>query len=291
MSSGISARISLGPSGTQVRVKRGRPYYRTVRVGPHTGAVSASRTAHRPGAGGPESATYSAGGRPAMMDSSANELLARLNRAYVRPPLLTGFIGAASSAALATGAALGAGWAATVSFGGVALLMLWFVKRREDEHYSATVEYELEDDAAQAYRRLLTAFRRLTSRGPVWNVDSRRRAEGPRGRRRSVVPVLALPPRVRSNILVPTLVARRYTLYFFPDRLLVYDRQMVWDVRYRDLRVKAGDRREGTDAEALTMDGPYGLLAFGSTSGVHEVFHCADPAVAAEVATALEALA
>jgi hypothetical protein len=226
-----------------------------------------------------------------MIDSTAGELLARLNRAYVRPPLLTGFIGAASSAALATGAALGAGWEATISFGGVAVLMLWFVKRREDEHYSETIEYEFEEDAAQAYRRLLTAFRRLTSRGPVWNLGARRRGEGSRRRRRSVVPVLALPPRVRSNILVPTLVAHRYTLYFFPDRLLVYDRQMVWDVRYRDLRVKTGDLREGTDAEALTMDGPYGLLAFGSTSGVHEVFHCADPNVATEVATALEALA
>jgi hypothetical protein len=55
--------------------------------------------------------------------------------------------------------------------------------------------------------------------------------------RDNAVACLSVPPHVQTNIEVPTLRAGVHTLYFFPDRLLVYDRTGVGAVTYPDLLV------------------------------------------------------
>ena len=228
-----------------------------------------------------------------MVDSSAAEVLTRLNRAYKRRPVLTFALGMFCAVALAQGVVLGSGLGATAVFGVAAAVVLWFVHGRETEHYSEPVEYALDRDAGQAYRRLLRAFRRFATSGPVWRIDTRRkRVDGQRAEGRSlVVPRLALPPRVLSNLRVPVLPCGRQTLYFFPDRLLVYDAQLVWGVFYDELQVRAGDVREIADQPLGESDNALnGFIAFGSDAGLSEVFRCADPAGAVEVAAALREL-
>ena len=48
----------------------------------------------------------------------------------------------------------------------------------------------------------------------------------------------ASPPFVKTNLLVPVIPVGRQTLYFFPDRLLVFDRGSVGAVEYSDLRME-----------------------------------------------------
>ncbi|MGH7392844.1 MAG: hypothetical protein ACREM3_25830, partial [Candidatus Rokuibacteriota bacterium] len=226
-----------------------------------------------------------------MLDSSADAMLRALNRAYARRPVLAIVLAVVFGLALVEGLAFGAPASATLLFGSLAVAAVVLVSRREIEYYTEAVEYVLDDHVTGAYRRLITAFRRLKVSGPIWHIG-RRVPEGRRRRRRLVVPGLALPPRVRSNIRVPALRAGRQTLYFFPDRLLVYDAQMAWGIAYRDLKVKAGDVREITDA-AVGGDAAEcnGFLALGSDSGLNALFRCADVAAAVEVAGALEGLA
>jgi hypothetical protein len=288
-STGATAPVALGLGRACVHVGPHRSHYRTpLMVDGESGPAGARRSRHRhQGRGGTLDV------RP-MVDSSAAEVLARLNRAYIRRPVLTFALGMLCTLALTQGIALGSGVGAMAVFAVAAAVVLWFVYDREREHYSEPVDYALDRDAAEAYRRLLRAFRRLATSGPVWRIDTRRRtSDGRRVERRyPAVPKLALPPRVLSNLRVPVIHCGRQTLYFFPDRLLVYESQMVWGVFYDELQVKAGDVREiadqpfGEGEEALN-----GFIAFGSDAGLSELFRCVDPAGAIEVAAALRQLA
>jgi len=284
---GVVTQATLGPHRAAVHVARGGPLYRAsaqARGAPPRATPSsrARRGTSRP-APRPEP--------PAMHDSSADALLRALNRAYKRRPVLGIVLGAILALALVEGLALGAGVAATVLFGSLALVAVVIVGRREVEHYSEAVEYVLDDHVTHAYRRLVAGFNRLRAAGPVWHLGRRTADGGRRRRRRLIVPQLALPPRVRCNIRVPALRAGRQTLYFFPDRLLVYEPQMAWGVAYRDLKVKAGDVRDVAELGIGSADGANGFLALASDSGLSALFRCADAKSANEVAAALEALA
>lgn len=110
----------------------------------------------------------------------------------------------------------------------------------------------------------------------------------------------------------------RARLYFFPDRLLVYDSNGVGAVSYGDLRAQAGqvhfvesdqvprdaaqvgttwryvnkkggpDRRFNNNRELPVM--LYGELLLTSASGLKELFAMSVPAVAVSVVSALSSL-
>ena len=62
--------------------------------------------------------------------------------------------------------------------------------------------------------------------------------------KRSRVALGDKPPRIiKTNIPVPNLPAGKQTLYFFPDRLLVFSRGGVGAVPYRELAVDMDERR------------------------------------------------
>jgi len=284
---GVITRAALGPHRAAVHVARGGPLYRASSQPRATTAPGAPprRQRREPPRRAPLTESV------AMLDSSADALLRALNRAYTRRPVLAIVLGTLLGLALIEGVALGASTGATLVFGAMAMVTLVVVGRREMEYYSEAVEYELDDHVAHKYRRLVTAFNRMRFAGPVWHMG-RRTGRGDRRRRRLVMPTLALPPRVRSNIRVPALRAGRQTLYFFPDRVLVYDAQMAWGISYHGLKVKGGDIREvGDGSQGGGSAECNGYLALASDSGLSALFRCTDPKAAAEVAAAVEALA
>ena len=61
------------------------------------------------------------------------------------------------------------------------------------------------------------------------------------------------PPKVQCNIDVPVLQTKDVSLYFFPDRLLVYDAGGVGSVAYSDLEVEGGENRF-VETEGLPRD-------------------------------------
>lgn len=250
--------------------------------------------------------------------SSAAEVLDGLNRAYGRSPVLTGFLGLTLVAALCAGVSFGSSAGATALFSATGALVMWYAYREERSGHSVAVHYELEAEAARAYRRLTHAFERL-AREAVWHVQAKRTdrdragAVGtPRVVRRRIRPRLGLPPRVKSNLRVPALPAGRQTLYFFPDRILVYEAQLVWAVPYQDLQVETTQIRVRETERDARHAGPRspasrgrdawpgahppagvvvnGVLRFRSRTGLSEVFRCSSPTVTAEVAAALQSL-
>ncbi len=121
--------------------------------------------------------------------------------------------------------------------------------------------------------------------------------------------------KLHCNIKVPMLNAGRTTLYFFPDRLLVYNSGGVGAVSYDHLRAEAGQVRfvedDGVPSDASQVGttwryvnkkgGPdrrfnnnrqlpimlYGQLLLTSASGLRELFEMSVPAAAAAVSSAL----
>jgi hypothetical protein len=109
-------------------------------------------------------------------------------------------------------------------------------------------------------------------------------------------------------LAVPTIPCGRQTLYFFPDRLFVYDRRSVGAVAYKELHLESGDSRfieEGAvprDASQVgttwkfvnRTGGPdrrfnnnrelpillYGTVGFRSASGLNELIECSRSAAA-----------
>jgi len=114
---------------------------------------------------------------------------------------------------------------------------------------------------------------------------------------------------VECNLEAPTLQAGTQTLYFFPDRILVYDRPGVGSVQYGDLLIETGETRfieeESAPADAQAVGqtwkyvnkngGPdrrfsnnrelhimnYGVVHLSSASGLKEMFYCSSPVAAA----------
>jgi hypothetical protein len=189
---------------------------------------------------------------------------------------------------------------------------------------TAVLRYELEPEADRNFSGLLDAFGRLASCGRVWHVraqgatDDWKRNAGATMivNRKTVQPAFGMPRRVSCNIDVPVLPAGDETLYFFPDRVLVYTRDGVGAVSYSGLDVSVTDVSFREDAQVpedaqvtgstwrfvAKSGGPdrrfsnnyeipvvrYGEFRLTSRSGLNELFQCSKSDVAASVQAALK---
>ena len=215
------------------------------------------------------------------------------------------------------------GGAVSAPFFGIPLL-LW-ARNRDVIRGTVILRYDLEPEANE-YSRLKDAFSGFAYAGAVWHINAQggtrdwKRQAGANTLvdRQSIRPRLSQPRRVECNIAVPTLPAGRQMLYFFPDRVLVYDKEGVGAVAYRDLQVRANtvNFRESNDvpkdAQVISSTwmyvnrdgGPdrrfrnnhqipiveYGELRLRSGSGLDELFQCSKSAAAGQLAEVLDAM-
>ena len=130
---------------------------------------------------------------------------------------------------------------------------------------------------------------------------------------------LAAPSFVQTNLAVWSLAIGNQNLFFFPDRVLVYQGSEVGAAQYKDLRLtleqvafvesggvpsdsqvvgqtwryvnkKGGpDRRFSNNAQIPIVQ--YGDLTIRSASGMNFVLQCSSPAKAAEYKAGVEAYA
>jgi hypothetical protein len=244
---------------------------------------------------GREGASYRAvdgavGAGGAARELGPEALLAALNRAGARPPVLALLLGCGLAVALAAGVGFGSSWRAALAFGATAVAAVGCAHHGERAGRRVAVAYEMAPEVARAYERVVAAFRRLQQAGGVWHTGSPAAARGAarQGGQRGRPPVrVALPPRMQANLRAPLLRAGRQRLCFLPDRLLVYEAQLVWAVRYADLQVETGTVwvRESAAPDR------HGLVGFRGAAGLSEAFECTNPALTAAVAAALAGLA
>jgi len=189
-------------------------------------------------------------GRPAQPGATADDVLSALERARRQPRWLTLAAGAALAVALPPAALAFAGRPASALAWGaadvVALGLLgagWWLERRLG---TVALQYRFDADDRRRWEALVESFAALAD-AAMWQVTTRGEADDPKYHaatsraldRRAVRPSIGLPPSVASNVLVPALPTVAGTLWFFPDRLVLYGRDGVTAVPYPEVEIES----------------------------------------------------
>jgi hypothetical protein len=315
------ARIGIGPRGSYVHMGRGGLYYRQTLHSDlgssHPEPDPASLTF--PSADLQEITSSAATG---MADSSAGQLLHELDRVRRRKDLFP-FTGVVGAALIIRVFILGVSWWLLVLVGLAAIILAVWSRHYDVTTGTALLNYSFEGDSDQSFSKLRGAFEEVAGCKGVWHVDAsgstsdwKRNAGVNSLERRSYNrPFFSRPPKVQCNIDVPTLTAGRKSLYFFPDRLLVYDSGGVGAVSYGELHAQVTQTRFAeqesvpTDAQRVgttwryvnKSGGPdrrfnnnrqlpvllYGQFSLRSGSGLNELFQCSVPSSALQFTSAI----
>jgi uncharacterized protein DUF4236 len=322
VSAGIPGfRVGTGPRGNYVHLGRAGVYYR------HTLSPGSAPPVPIIPIATPRGSMQEidSGAAAAIVDASSEDLLNEL-RAKQRKLTLRPF--AIVIAVLLLLLALGSGSMWEILF--VALLGLALIlaaAHRDRVAKTVVILYDLEPPVEEAFRRFTEWAQTLASVRRMWHVsaatpvqDGKYHAGASDLVQRQITTVrTSEPPMVKTNIPVLSLGAGRQTLYFLPDRLLVYDASGIGAISYRTLNLSATKQRfieEGSvPSDATIVDrtwkyvnksgGPdrrfannrqipiclYDELLFRTPSGLNEVFHISRAGVGEAFAAAVRYLA
>lgn len=260
LSAGIPGfRIGTGPRGAYIHAGMGGVYYRQSlgssrhQARPSQGAISdgshvlpASDSPYIP----PIEVTLGAeqridsGNVLQMRDSNGTTLIDELQACRNRTAM-------APFAWAAAGLCLAAAWwqhSVALAIVGVLLLPLSYWLRIKDiERKGFVVQYELDAGAEQAAGELVEALEGMSKAGGAWYLDSTREVLDRKYhagasdvvKRTKTRVGFDEPPYLRANVPVPSINMGKETLYFLPDRLLVYANTVIGAVSYAELRLES----------------------------------------------------
>ena len=322
VSTGIKGfRVGTGPRGNYVHVGAGGLYYRKTLSSPSVQSSPALRPSDPSGAvnSHSEMEEIESGSVAEMTDSSATELLEELNNKHKKWSLWPVVI---VLGLLISYASQFNPWV----IGGSTLCVLlafW----RDQLRKTTVLFYDFEPDAERRYQALHDGFDRLKSCNKSWHVEAKGNVTDPKYHagantlitRKAVAFSKGVPPHVKTNIQVPVLPAGKQMLYFFPERILVYENNKVGAVAYSGLDLSTSPIRfieeETVPRDAKIVDrtwrytnkkgGPdkrfrdnreipivlYERLMFSSSSGLREYFDVSTTDVSDDFVTAIRQMA
>jgi hypothetical protein len=125
------------------------------------------------------------------------------------------------------------------------LALTTYMYFRDQIRKSTVIFFELEDEFEQGYQGLHDSFDQVASCGARWHIeaegqtlDRKRNAGASKLLRRNRIQVgRGNPEFVKTNVFAPSIPVGRQTLYFYPDKILVFDTDGVGAVSYSKLRV------------------------------------------------------
>jgi len=319
------ARIGLTPRGeTYVHLGRGGLYYRQTlsRLHPHQSITPQYQPPVLPF--GEQLQEVTSASAQTIVDSSATDLLRELNVIKRRMDLFPVVVIVGVFLLFRTIQVQTDWWLGIAAV--IAVVLFAIVARHSDVmNNTLALQYSLEGKAAESVSQLRNVMTRFAACSKIWRVDAagrtydwKRNAGVSRLERRHQTYVsFGCPQKIVCNISVPILKAGRKSLYFFPDRLLVYDSSGVGAISYEDLQIQAGQTRfveteyvpdasqVGSTWRFVNKDGGpdrrfnnnrqlpimlYGEVSLRSHSGLNEWFQCSVPAAAGEVSAVLGGL-
>lgn len=189
------------------------------------------------------------------------------------------------------------------------------------------IEYTFDDEARELFDRMQKGLRRLGASARIWHIPKEFR-EGPTNellkakrylRRYQIRPALSTPRRVRSNVKAPVVYSEHRHLYFFPDRVYVFDDAGARAIPYGHLAVDAEqnlcveDEDVPVDAQVvdttwkhILLDGSpdtrysknprlpvalYGEIKISCPGLLDEMFQCSQPGSGIQFISAIELMA
>jgi hypothetical protein len=310
MSVGVKgARIGVGPRGSYIHLGRGGLYYRQS-LGRVTPTASPSQPITPPASrvqSEPVLSEIESGDARSMVDAHSSSILAELNRVQRRLQMLPValVVGVPLLVFTCTIATTRVAAVAAIVFLAVAVL----ARHQDVTHGTAVLNYFLDLNAQHNFEMLSKSFELLVGCAAAWHINASARTEDWKHqagadtllKRSRISPCISKPRRVVSNLAVPMLDGGRQKLYFFPDRLLIYEPRAVGAVTYDTLEAVAvqarfvENGRAPGDAEVVDhtwqyvnkRGGPdrrfannpqhdialYSTLVLASESGLRHAFH------------------
>jgi len=258
VSAGVKGfRVGSGPRGNYVHMGRGGLYYRATIPSVSRPQAASLHNSAKYTPPQPQSITHNplqeieSGDVFQMRDSSSTELLQELNSkrktSVLWPyPLALGVI-----ALIVSAGNNASGWLSVlIVLIGIFFFTVYFYYR--DQLRKTTVLfYELEPTVEQSYQALHDTFDEISRCGAVWHISAegdvmdRKYHAGASTlvQRKAISPGKGQPPYVKTNLSIPTLTVGKQTLYFFPDRLLVFTSNGVGAVSYDSLNMSISSTR------------------------------------------------
>ena len=238
-------RVGSGPRGNYIHAGRGGFYYRaslpnnTPSKAPASPAVINEPTPIIPLNTHDPLEAIDSGDILQMVDASSAGLLDELNNKRKRIRYWP-FVAVASVAGLFFGnpeyspIILGIGALATLG-------MFYYDQLRK----TVFMFYDFEPEREALFKSLHEAFQGMMSCNGAWHVDAQGAVRDKKYhagatslvKRNNIKLSIAQPPFVKTNIDVPVIPVGKQTLYFFPDRLLVFEKSAVGAVSYSDLAI------------------------------------------------------
>ncbi|EPM7244735.1 DUF4236 domain-containing protein [Pseudomonas aeruginosa] len=253
VSAGIKGlRVGTGPKGNYIHMGRNGFYYRQTLSPQGTSPTSAPpkpRTAP-PAAQEIQSHTHEplreidSGEIGLMVDSSSQALVDELNTKRGRLRLWP-FIAALTVGAYALIAykqlPSWAGHTALIAGGLLTAAAYYWDQLRK----TTVMLYDIESEFVSVVEQLHAAFDGLRSCRATWHLQAQGKVTDRKYHagashlvtRSSIALGLKNPPFVKTNVATPSIPVGRQTLYFFPDKVLVFEANGVGAVSYENLRV------------------------------------------------------
>lgn len=211
------------------------------------------------------------------------------------------------------------------------LAAVYWAARRDQRVKTVVLFYELDETTERAYQCLHDAFNDLkfverawhiAAAGEITKLAERKRQAGAHTLvdRQSTGLSLNAPPFVSTNIVVPGIMVGKQTMYFFPDRVLIYQKGYgVGAIAYSDIRLEIGNTNF-IESDSVPGDtqivghtwkyvnkkgGPdrrykdniklpiclYSELHFHSPGGLNELIQLSKPGIGANLLAALKKMA
>ncbi len=319
-------RVGAGPRGNYISMGRAGVYYRqSLSTKATRRSLSPPRATVSPfsvGIGIGAFQQIAAGDVAQMAPIASADLLAELTRVQSRVPRIWIAFGL-TAVALIAAFQLGTGLQIVLFVTSVIVIMSAVLDDRR--HGVARLVYDIEPSLAFQYDALRRGLSHMAEcnlvrhTDAIANVYDAKRNAGATQTLRSnnIVPGEGRPGRVECNLRVPVIPAGIHTLYFFPDRLLVYESGRVGAIDYGDVGAVAGttqfieeespppdaavvgqtwrfvnknggpDRRFNNNRQLPVMQ--YGTLEITGSGGLRHRFLCSQPTKAAIAAAAINA--
>ncbi|WP_375058254.1 DUF4236 domain-containing protein [Zobellella sp. DQSA1] len=249
VSAGVKGlRFGTGPRGNYVHMGRGGVYYRKTLP---SGSTGGNQTPNRPEL---QKSNTEIEHEPLreiesahitqMVDSSSADLVAEMNanRKRVRIWPVVAVLGA-----ILTFIAFKNSETPTLALviAAVSIALTVFASVNDSLRKTTVLFFDLEPEVEALYQKLHDSFEQLSSSSSKWHIEAegavkdRKRNAGATSviKRTSISLGIGNPPYVKTNVSVPSIPVGKQTLYFFPDKVLIFEPNGVGAVSYPNLRI------------------------------------------------------
>lgn len=255
VSAGIKGfRFGTGPRGNFIHMGRGGLYYRKTLP---SGSTERNQQSHSPALKQRDIETeheplkeIESAHVTQMVDSSSADLVAEMNDKRKKTRIWP-FIAALGTILTFTALINSESPTFSLVIAAVTIVLTIFASIKDSLRKTTVLFFQIEPEIEEIYKKLHYSFDQLASSSSKWHVEAegavkdRKRNAGATSviRRTSISLGLSDPPYVKTNVSVPSIPVGKQTLYFFPDKVLIFEPKGVGVVSYQNLRISVESTR------------------------------------------------